>query len=399
MNPRFAEKARQIAIETRMDKGWSYRKIARDVLGGAVRAAQVYAWCKAFEEEQRGTIGASGIEALPNSTIMALFGGKGSGKSLTGSAKALDYYCEGVPVFYNPRGLLKFPPIEGGVCEFASLHDIILRADKLRNCLVVLDELQVNLSKFRTSTRASILIRGVIQQCRKLGMDIIITSNSPRQIDPGFAEQLDFHTNCRAHLPPRDLADYIDLHWVDTQGYYGKGPSRMFGGRQADTRLRAGETLWPASLYFKYYDHSVQVDPMEVMGLTADMVQLAKEESDIGLSIVEMKHWVINTLVPALVTGDDPADRIVPSIAVDFIARTFPKAYDHLNCCRSISTQHESDNGCTDGAFVPFLISPILLGKALTEAGLQKRSGAYILPDPDNLPKFQAGLWAPKKGD
>src|SRR3990167_8797764 len=104
----FEEKARAIAIDVRMDKGWRYSTIARDVFGGMVTASQVQGWCREFERSQQATAYAGGVEAAPNSTIMALFGGKGSGKSLTACGKALEYYSDGVPVYYNPRGLLRF---------------------------------------------------------------------------------------------------------------------------------------------------------------------------------------------------------------------------------------------------------------------------------------------------
>lgn len=386
---RNEEKAKEIALELR-NGGMRYNDIA-ERLGGLYRPGLIKQWCVEWEQNAPAP-----IEALPNSTIMGLFGGKGSGKSLSAGALAFEYYSEGIPVFYNPRGLLRFPPTPGGVCEFASLRDIILRAEQLRNCLIVLDEMQVNLSKYRTSTKASVLIRGVIQQVRKLGMDIVVTSNSPNQIDAGFAEQLDFHGMCRAHLPPDDPRDYVDIHWCDTQGFYGKGTPTSVNGRRFDTRMRFGEIVWPASDIFPLYDHSVQVDPLEVMGLTAEEVLAAKEEKEIGLNVNDMKLFVINDLVPHLVRTAS-ATSIVPTLAVDMIRTVFPKGFNHTQCCRGISTQETSEYGCKDGELIPFVVSPELLGKALTAAGLQRRgrSQAYVLPDLDQLGRWQAGIWAP----
>jgi len=389
------ERSRDLAFEWRAD-GLDYKEIAAK-LGNLYQPAEIRRWIGEWERSQGPE-----HEALPNSTIMGLFGKKGSCKSLSAAAIAWEYYCEGIPVYYNPRGLLRFPPIPGGICEFVSLRDIILRAEQLRDCLVILDELQVNLSKYRTSTKASVLIRGVIQQVRKLGKDIIVTSNSPTQIDQGFAEQLDFHAMCKAHLPPDDPGDYVDLHWCDTQSHYGKGTPRSAFGRQIDNRLRFGETLWPASDIFPLFDTNVQVDPLEVMGLTAEEIMMAKEEKDLGLNVAEVAQFCREFLVPDMVR-EYQAESIVPNVVVDVIASStkYARGFDHIECCRGISTQEKSEHGCQQGKLLPLIITPGLLGRALTSLGLARRargsSKAYILPDPDNLARWAAGAWAPSE--
>lgn len=385
------ERARAVAFELRA-KGQTYTEIAEQ-LGRLYYPAEIGRWCREEAADKPDK-----IEALPNSTIMALFGSKGSGKSLGAAAIALENYLEGVPVYYNPRGLLKFPPMEGGICEFASLRDIILRAEHLRFCVIVLDELQVNLSKFRTSTRASVLIRGVIQQVRKLGMDIVVTSNSPSQIDSAFAEQLDFHATCSGHLPPEDPLNCINLMWTDTQGKYGRANARMFQGRAMDTRLRHGQILENASAMFKYYDHSVQVDPLEVMGLTAEQISLAKEEQDLGLTVAELRTFLRDTVIPNLVVNSG-AETLVPTAAVETIANIYDRGYDHMECCRGISGQEVSEHGCKQGTRLPMIISPVLLGRTLADLGLSRRgrANAYILPPPEDLDRFRAGIWSAKE--
>jgi hypothetical protein len=389
--PDVQEKAMERALELRADD-LTYEEIARR-LGNLFRPGEIRRWCEEWDASQPPP-----VEALPNSTIMGLFGGKGSGKSLTATGTAWDYYQEGIPIYYNPAGLLKFPPIEGGICEFASLRDIILRADQLRDCLVVLDELQVNLSKYRTSTKASVLIRGVIQQVRKLGMDIVVTSNSPSQIDAGFAEQLDFHAFCKAHLPPEDPRDYIDLHWCDTQSFYGRGSARGGYGTRADTRMRFGETLWPASDLFQLYDHSVQVDPLEVMGLTAEEIAMAKEEKELGLNVVDVANFCREFLIPDMIR-EYQATSLVPTRVAEVIASShkYARGFDHMRCCQGISTQEVSEHGCKQGEIMPLMITPALLGRALSSLGLPRRGAtkAYILPEQENLAKWAAGAWAP----
>ena len=380
------DRAHERAIELRAT-GLSFTEIAAR-LGNIYWPAEIGRWCQAHEEYK-----ATEVRALPNSTVLGLFGPKGSGKSLVACALAWEYYTAGIPVFFNPQGLLMFPPSEHGYCGFASLRDIIFRADRLRNCLIVLDELQVNLSKYRSGATASVLIRGVIQQVRKLGIDMIVTSNSPSQIDGAFAEQLDFHGMCSGHLPPEDPRDYINIMWVDTQSHYGHGSSRMWRGRQTDQRLRGGEILQYASSYYSLYDTHVQVNPLEVMGITAAVIGGEQEEREVGLSVEDLRIFLRDTVIPDFVINLE-ATSVVPALAADLMATRYARGYSHLSCCGTVSTTETSDTGCKKGERLPLVISPELLGRALKASGLEKRgrSQAWVLPDRDNLDKWAAGL-------
>ena len=284
-------------------------------------------------------------------------------------------------------------PIPGGICEFASLTDIMMRAPKLRHCLVVLDEIQVNLSKWRSSTKASLLLRGVAQQIRKFGIDLSVTSNAPDQIDQGLKEQLDFHAMCKSHLPPIDPRDFISMRWYDTQMHYGRGRARSFGGRRIETRLRFGERLWPATNVFQIYDHTVQVDPLEVMGIDAEAVSQMQSERDLGLGLAEVRYFVVNDLVPYYVDTLE-ASAIVPAMAAEKISQIWQR-YDHARCCKGIATEQESEHGCTDGTVVPFNVPVEILERAMVEAGLERkgRSRGFGLPEHDDLEQFKVGGW------
>ena len=365
---RNAQRDQAMAVARAMQQaGSTYEAIAVS-LGGMWDKHTIRGWCRVWQRDAD-----SFPDALPNSTILCLHGQKGSGKSLAAAYMAYDYYTQGVPVFYNPKGLLTFPAYPGAICEYASLQDIILRADQLRNCVIVLDEIQVNLSKYRTNTRASSLIRGVIQQVRKLGMDMILTTNDPSALDGALLVQLDFDVKCKSYLPPVDPKDMIVMKWRDTQGAFGRGAGKAFHGREIENRITWAEYIWPASDIYRLFDTTVQVDPLEVMGLTADQIQAMADERDLGVGMGAIEDWLRAVLIPDLVKNRGARSVMAPALA-GIIQNSYP--------VQAGETIH---------------ITPVIAAKLCRAIGLGRRgrgsSGGFVLPDVVDLENFKLGLW------
>ena len=380
-----------------------------DLTGRLVPIEDIDEWIEDKRREKRDL-----PPAMPDSTIVGVFGPRGSGKSLLVTWLAYQRYCQGLPVFYNPKGLLTFPPRKGGVCEFLSLKDMaFLDLGGYERAFVFWDEIQRVLSKFRASTTASFLMNGALQQTRKLGMDLGVTSNAVSQLDGGLTEQLNIHGKLDGRLEYRlrkrvPNGDYVIVQWTDTHGIMGKGPNRFVKGAQIDNRIRLPRKISHLSDMFPYYNTKAIADPMEVLGLTADEMRAAGLERDSGISRTDLVKWVRFQLIPDMVKAG--ATIVLPdSLADTWIPNNYSQGYNHAECCGSEQTEKEivtvhSKTGlmikCSKGERVPQVIDPILLTGALRKAGLKSRGGRtsalqFILPPPEMMERFQAGMWSP----
>lgn len=351
-------------------------------------------------------------EVHPRSTVLGLFGPRGSGKSLIAAKMAWDRYISGRPVFYNPRDLLRFPARKGCTAEFKSLRDVALMDERMKGSLFLWDEAQRSLSKFRASSSVSYLLGGALQQTRKLGIDIIVTSNAQGQLDSILTEQMDIHGILDGKLEERlqkriPYGDYAIVQFTDTHGKMGKGPPRFGYGAHADTRLRMPRKFTHLSSIFPIFNTDAKVDPLDVLGLTADEMRLAMEERDAGINIDDLARWVRVTLIPDLVIKEG-ANALQPAALTTWIEEHYTFAWDHTNCCGSLETKQITSMPvkgwkgkyveCDKGTPMPFKISDSILGKALKMTGLKARGTArgqvYRLPPPDQIDKFMNGMWS-----
>jgi len=381
-----------------------------DLTGRLVPIEDIDEWIEDKRREKRDL-----PPAMPDSTIVGCFGPRGSGKSLLVTWLAWQRYCQGFPVFYNPKGLLTFPPRKGGVCEFLSLKDLaMLELGNIERGFVFWDEIQRSLSKFRASTTASFLLNGALQQTRKLGLDLGVTSNAVTQLDGGLTEQLNIHGKLDGKLEWRlkkriPNGDYVIVQWTDTHGVMGKGPNRFVKGAQIDNRIRLPRRISHLSDMFPLYNTKVIADPLEVLGLTADEMRLAGAERDSGIGRDDLAKWIRFTLVPDLVKAG--ATLVLPDALADtYIPAHYERGYDHSECCGSDQTERDiltihAQTGmkvkCSKGERVPITIDPALLVGGLKKAGLKSRGGRtaalqFMLPPAEMIPQFQAGLWNPE---
>jgi hypothetical protein len=225
-------------------------------------------------------------------------------------------------------------------------------------------------------------------------MDLDVSSNAPDQIDQGFKEQLDFHAMCRSHLPPDDPRNFISLRWYDTQQHYGRRTERI-ASRHVEARLRFGQRLFPATDVYRIYDHTVQVNPLEVIGIDSKVIAEMQSETELGLTLAEIEVFLRNDLVPYYVNTLS-ATTLVPGPASGLISEIWVR-YDHARCCQGVSTEQTSENGCTTGVANPFKIPPELLERAMVNCGMERRgkSKGYILPETEEaLKQFAVGAWS-----
>ena len=374
--------------------------------GRVVPIEDIDGWVQDWKRQQTAL-----PEPLPRSTVMAFLADRGSGKSLVAAWMAYKRYRMGHPVFYNPKGLLNFPPMKGGVCEFMPIKQLAMLDERIENGVIFWDEVQRTLNKFRMQSVVSRLLNGALQQTRKLGLDLLLTSNSIQSLDPILQEQINFHVKFDEKLEQRleqriPNGDFVIVQFCDTHGKYGKGPARFIRGREIDNRLRFPRRITKLADMFKFYNTHAIAEPVETMGFTAEDMRQAQDEKATGVKMDELVRWVVYELVPtALEAG---ATVMVPNTAVEWIAEQFGH-WDHAACCGSSETTNEVATihkdtrlfvKCTSGTKAPFEIKPEFLTAALRAAGLKSRGGRtaalqFILPPSAMLPLFQRGMWSP----
>lgn len=321
----------------------------------------------------------SDISIAPESWVGGLFGLRGSGKSALAARLAITAHhesgcdrqgephrngtCAGGPVFYFPDafGLVYGNP--------ASLEELVAGQEQFRGAVLILDELQILVNKFRSASRFNFMMNALLQQVRKLGVTLIYTSNAPRMLDSNVGQQTDAHAYCdlradarcfmvrtpegdRAHL--LDCRDTVKANWVDTNRQSGFDPSQDDGRRR--TRI-----AYPgmAQIYPLYNTFSVAAAD-EVLGMTADKVTEARAAQKSGISFPELVGTVRNWVVAAVEAG---ATHFTTSIAA-----------------QELKEQTGMD------------VSSQRLGQALAQLGIEKtrygNGSRYRLPEKERL-----GLW------
>lgn len=247
--------------------------------------------------------------------MIGIFGGKGSGKSLFAAYLAqLWHKQDGREILYFPND---FNHVSG---EPITLVEMFGGSEKMRGKIVIWDEAQILLNKFRAASTANRTLIGFMQQVRKQGVFLIYTSNAPNQLDKGLAEQTDFHAYCKKYEDPRCKAwarkpgrarahlkacnDWMRIHWVDTAGKTGADR------RHRDNRRRVGERLPGILRYYGLYNTYASVSPQEIAAFDKDAIQEAVEEQKSGESfddfVLSVRQWIVEAV-------EQGAKRAVPA--------------------------------------------------------------------------------------
>lgn len=317
-------------------------------------------------------IPAGRIPVLPHSDVIGLFGKRGSGKSAAAAVMTLNLMGsrQGIntPVFY-------YPPSFGFVYGQPLPPDELVQIpEKLNGAIVILDEMQVLLSKYRAMSTSSNLIRAFLTQVRKRGCTVIYTSNSPETIDHQVSQQTDFHGQCYFfedrrcfkrgwHMP--GCEDTVKIIFKDTQGRYGTVPNEF----RRDPRQTSMIVLHHVARFYHVYNTGAIADPTDLMGLSTERVLRDKGDAAQGISAAEIEAQLQENWIPALVREEGAT--VVTAAAL----------------ARRISRDTALN------------VSAVALGRALTALGVprikKKDANYYHLPEADALAEFIAGTWTP----
>lgn len=303
--------------------------------------------------------------------MTGLFGKKGSGKSLLAA-----YLAESQWRLRGKRGkILYFPDSYSHVHgEAITLAEMAIGSDRMNNSIMIWDEAQIILNKFRSSSVANRALIAFLTQVRKRGVFLYYTSNAPKQLDRALNEQTDLHAYCRLFTDPRcrrfrspagglrhliDCRDFMTMNWVDTQGSSGFNPAVK------DGRLRKPEKLLNLVQYYRLYNTLAQVSQDEIDAVTREALADARETVETGMSFDDFLEQMREMIVYVVQKYKSPR----------LIVSTFAKTIkEDLNV--DVSTTR--------------------VGMACQALGLKRHRMAqgnwYEMPDPDTLHLWRRGL-------
>ena len=131
--------------------------------------------------------------------ISLVIGRQGSGKTLFLVKKAYEYYKEGKTIYSNIKLNFPFKPI--------NYNDII--NCRLKNAVVIIDEIHLLLSARNSMSRQNRLIcDGFISMVRKMGLNVLGSTQTERKVDVRFREEKDFLYACNKYA-------YINNKWEE----------------------------------------------------------------------------------------------------------------------------------------------------------------------------------------
>jgi len=308
---------------------------------------------------------------LPESKVVGLFGRRGSGKS---AAMALMAFRDWK---YNSNKTRKifYYPVDYGLkipdAEAMSPEELISMPDRMDGSLILLDEMQELMSKFRTNTTSSLLMMAFLRQTRKRGANVVFTSNDPGGINRQVADQTDLHAQCQ--MLWSDTCKWLRYHrfmctctvrlrWKDTQGVHGVNPYKK-DGRKGIVQHMVG-----IPDIFKYYNTASIADPMDVMLLTKNSLAATRSQSGLGMTWSAFDEKLVVEWIPMLVQQGFAT--LAPGNFVRVLKR---------------------EEGIT--------IDASQLGKRLAGVGLprhrRKAGNIYKLPPVEDLDLWTDGVWEP----
>ena len=312
----------------------------------------------------------SDIEVITEARITAIFGGKGSGKSAL-----MAWLLEGArtrhnrPIFYFPED---YAFHDGTPLQVA---DLVTLNDKFNGAAIGIDEFQQVMNKYRSATYANRTLASWLQQVRKRGIELIITSNDPNQIDEALLDQVSLHIwssmvedkRCkkyRYHL--KDCRDTLKFRIVDTHTRHGKTTMYWDGRRRKTYRLRR------AIRFYKLYNTFATVDNLEIAAFNKDALMEAHEDINSNMSYTEFQSLLATAIIPNLV------ERGITTI--------FPEAFSKT------LAENKDENDNDD----PIIASAGRIGRAMKSLGCVSKRGsggnAWLLPDQDTINSWMQGM-------
>ena len=131
--------------------------------------------------------------------ISLIIGRQGSGKTLFLAKKAYEYYLEGKTIYSNIKLNFSYKSID--------YNDII--HCRLKNAVVIIDEIHLLLSARNSMCKRNRLIcDGFISMVRKMGLDVLGSTQTERKVDIRFREEKDFLYACNKYA-------YINDKWIE----------------------------------------------------------------------------------------------------------------------------------------------------------------------------------------
>jgi hypothetical protein len=312
----------------------------------------------------------SDIEVITEARVTAIFGGKGSGKSAL-----MAWLLEGSRVRHK-RNVFYFPAdyaFHDG--EPLTVGDLSTLNDKFNAAAIGIDEFQQVMSKYRAATYGNRTLASWLQQVRKRGIELIVTSNDPNQIDEALLEQVSLHIwsslyedkRCKKykyHL--RDCRDTLSFRIVDTHSRHGKTSLYWDGRRRKTYRLRRAIKL------YKLYNTFATVDNLEIAGFDKEKLMEAHEDTKSNMNYDEFVSLMASAVIPNLV------DKGITVI--------YPQAF----------SKSLAENQDEDGNPDPIIASAGRIGRAMKALGCSAKRGsggnAWLLPDKDTVNSWAQGM-------
>lgn len=138
--------------------------------------------------------------------IILYKGRRGTGKTLTMVKDALNFYDKGWEIYSNFDIAIPYKKVTN--------EDLInlVENDKVKDCVLLIDEIQLLIDSRRSMKKESINFTYFIQQIRKKGIVLLCTTQFTRTVDVRLREHVDVVVRPRIyHKYPVVEVDYIDL--------------------------------------------------------------------------------------------------------------------------------------------------------------------------------------------
>lgn len=246
----------------------------------------------------------SDIPILDEGLLTAIFGTAGSGKSCVAAILAEGARLrEGRKVYYLPESY------GFHIGEPLRLADLMAGHEKLRGIVLIIDEFQRFLNKYLSASLSNQNIAGLLEQIRKLGIMLIITSNNENLIDleslmPHVKLRLDTvkltDDRCEELGAGFHLADCRDTAVVtvtDMLMRHGRSPKHWDGRKRFNWRIRH------LIQYYKLYNTFSAVNAMEIREMDAESVRQAYEDSASEMDYSEFLRLLSVDLIPEIVAN------------------------------------------------------------------------------------------------
>lgn len=248
----------------------------------------------------------SDVEIMPEGMIIAIYGIKGSAKSCVGAVLLEGARLrENRPIFYFPESY-RFHA--GTALE---IQDLINGHEKLRGAIVLVDEWQRLMNKYMAASLANQNIAGLLEQIRKLGIVLIVTSNNEGMIDlDAFDPHVDLRLDtvklrdercyelqkrgARFHL--KDCTDSAIVTVTDVTGKHGRSRHHWDGKKRFVWIVRR------LIDYYKIYNTYATVNAMEIRAMDADAVRQSHDDAESGMPFDQFLNMIATDFIPLLVS-------------------------------------------------------------------------------------------------